>query len=90
MSNTSILDRDGFVKLLSKTLAENPPVRHTHVVRKIVISDALAFESGTIEMVYANGQTTRSEVLNVFFREASGWKHIGNVPVEQVRTALEN
>jgi len=72
LSTNSVLSREDFPQLLAKMLQDNPPIKHTHAIRKIVISGALAFEYGTLELVRKNGQTTKGETLNVFFREASG------------------
>ncbi len=88
LSTKSILSGDAFIQLLSKMLQNNPPVKHTHTIKKIVITDALAFEYGTMELVRKNGQTTKGESLNVFFREESGWKLIMNLPVADLRKVI--
>jgi hypothetical protein len=88
LSTKSILNRDGFIQLLSKMLQNNPPVKHTHSIKKILTTDSLAFEYGTMELVRKKGQTTKGESLNVFFREESGWKLIMNLPVAELRKVI--
>ena len=88
LSTNSVLNRDAFTQLLAEMLQDNPPVKHTHTIKKIVISDALAFEYGTMELVRKNGQRTKGETLNVFFREESGWKLIMNIPAAELRKAM--
>jgi ketosteroid isomerase-like protein len=84
----SVLSRDDFTRLLAEMLQNNPPVRHTHTIKKIVVSGALAFEHGTMELVRENGQTATSEPLNVFFREESGWKLIMTMPGVEIRSVI--
>jgi hypothetical protein len=88
ISANAILDREEFVQLLSNMLKENPPVRHSHAILKIVIANAFAVEYGTMELVRKNGQTTRSDSINIFFREASGWRFIGNLPAAEIRKVI--
>ena len=87
-STNSILRKEDFTRLLVNMLQDNPPVKHTHTIKKIVISDALAFEYGIVELMRKNGQTTKSEALNVFFREESGWKLIMSLPVAEIRKVI--
>ena len=87
-SSNAIVTRDEFIQLLSQMLRENPPVRHTYTIHKIVISGDLAFERGIMELVRTNGQTMKKESFNVFFREESGWKLISNLPVAELRRAM--
>jgi hypothetical protein len=69
-------------------LQDNPPVKHTHTIKKIVVSGVLAFEYGTVEIVRKNGQISKNENLNMFVREESGWKLLMNLPVADIKKAI--
>ena len=88
LSTNSVLSRSDFTQLLAKMLQDNPPVKHTHTIKKIVVSDNLAFEYGTVEIVRKNGQISKNENLNVFIREESGWKLLMNLPVAEIQEAI--
>ena len=89
LTGNSVLNKDDFVKQLTQILQNNPPVRHIHSIRKIIISGATAFEYGTMELVRQNGQTTKSEPLNVFFREDAGWKLIVTMPAVEIKKTFK-
>ncbi len=90
LTNNTSLNRDAFIKLITQLFRENPATKHIHTIKKIVISGALTYEYGIVEIVRKNGQVTKNETLNVFFKEASGWKLIGNLPVVELKNVLIN
>jgi len=44
LSGNSVLSRSDFAQQLAQILQNNPPVRHTHNTKKIIVSGSLAFE----------------------------------------------
>lgn len=85
----SILHRNDFAQQLAQVLQSNPPARHTHYIKKIVISGAVAFEYGAVETVTKTGQTIKIEAVNVFFREKSGWKFAMSLPAPELKKLLQ-
>jgi hypothetical protein len=62
----------------------------SHTIQKIVISDKLAFEYGTMETVRKNGKSTQGASLNVFLKEESGWKLLMNLPAAELARVITN
>ncbi len=85
----SILHKNDSAQQLAQVLQSNPPVRHTHEIKKIVISGAVAFVYGAVQTMTKTGQTIKSEAVNVFFREESGWKLAMNMPASELKRLFQ-
>jgi hypothetical protein len=86
----AVLTRDEFIRILEEMLKNNPPVKHTHTVRKIAISGAVAYEHGILELVRENGRIIKGEPFNVFFRGQDGWELVLSMPGTEVIKAIKD
>ena len=68
--------------------ASSPVVKHTHQVHKIIITNKMAYEFGTIEITMKNGTISKSEVMNTFFREPAGWRLMMSIPGKPIMDLL--
>lgn len=68
--------------------AISPVVKHTHQVRKIIITNKVAYEFGTVEISMKNGTMAKSEVMNMFFKEPSGWRLMISIPGKPIMDLL--
>jgi len=74
-----------FMQFYSVVKANNPIVKHTHQVHRIIINNNVAFEYGTIGITMKTGVTTNTEVLNIFAREPEGWRLLANMPMAPIK-----
>ena len=84
----AVLDKDAFCRHFDEIVRERRPRRYDHRVESITVVGPLAYEAGRVEMIAADGQQRRFEVVNVFAREESGWRLISASPAEHLRAAL--
>jgi len=84
--NKRSFNKKQYLELLSGILKGNLPQKHTHQVYDIVINENLAYEYGLIEMVMKNGNSQKTESLNVFIKENGVWKLLSNLPVEMMKS----
>ena len=75
-----VYNREEFSQFVTGILQNNQIVKHTHTVQRIQITNDIAYEYGIIEFVTKNGQTTKSENMNIFIREQSGWRLLFSAP----------
>jgi hypothetical protein len=68
--------------------ANNPVVKHTHQVQKIIITNKVAYEFGTVEITMKNGAVSKGEVLNMFFKEPTGWRLLMSIPGKPIMDVL--
>jgi hypothetical protein len=74
-----------FIQFYAVVKADNSIVKHTHQVHKIVITNNVAYEYGTIGMTMKNGATNSVAVMNIFVKEAAGWKLLANLPMAPIK-----
>ena len=77
-----------FLGWLAGVKANNPIAKHTHQVHKIIITNKMAYEFGTIEITMKNGTISKSEVMNTFFREPAGWRLMMSIPGKPIMDLL--
>jgi ketosteroid isomerase-like protein len=88
-SANSVLSKDEFMQQLAAIIQNNPPIRHAHNIKNIVVSGNIAFEYGTNEVVRQNGQTIKGKPVNVFYREGDSWKLVMSMPGAELEKLFE-
>jgi len=73
-------NKASFLSWFAGVKANSPVIKHTHQVRRIVITNKVAYEFGTVEVTMKNGTVSKSEVLNTFFKESAGWRLMLSIP----------
>lgn len=84
-----VLNRVAFLAVFSQALQREPPLRHEHDIRSLVVEGPMAWEVGDVRHVGPAGRERRTRVLNVFARENEGWRLLFSTPADNVRRALD-
>lgn len=87
-SEARVLNKQTFCKLLEESMAKERPRKHDHRVKAVTVLGPLAYELGTTDQVTAEGVEQRTEILNVFAKDETGWKLVFSTFADHARKAL--
>lgn len=85
-----VLTRNQFLAMLEQVLASNRPEKHIHTLRKLIIKGSIAFEHASLKMTMKDGTVSEQETINIFSKEATGWKAIANLPLVEIKEVLND